>query len=237
MNSEITILALTAASVGFVHTLFGPDHYLPFIVLAKSRKWSYRKTGIITLACGLGHVGSSIVLGLIGVAFGLGIHKLENVEAGRGGLVGWLFIAFGLVYFIWGVRQAVLNKPHSHIHLHEDGESHKHFHEHVTGHTHTHGNKKIPKMTPWILFIIFVLGPCEPLIPILMYPAAEVNISGLILVTSVFAITTILTMLAVVFITLRGINFIPLGKAERYTHLVAGAMILLSGAAMQFLGL
>ncbi len=80
MNSEITILALTAASVGFVHTLFGPDHYLPFIVLAKSRKWSYRKTGIITLACGLGHVGSSIVLGLIGVAFGLGIHKLDNTD-------------------------------------------------------------------------------------------------------------------------------------------------------------
>lgn len=237
MNSEITILALTAASVGFVHTLFGPDHYLPFIVLARSRKWSYGKTGMITLACGLGHVGSSIVLGLIGVAFGLGIHKLENLEAGRGGLVGWLFIAFGLVYFIWGVRQAVLNKPHSHLHLHKDDESHEHFHEHVAGHTHIHRSNKIPKMTPWILFVIFVLGPCEPLIPILMYPAAEINISGLIMVTSVFAVTTILTMLAVVFITLRGINLIPLGKAERYTHLVAGAMILLSGVGMQFLRL
>lgn len=237
MNSEIIILALTAASVGFVHTLFGPDHYLPFIVLAKSRNWSFRKTGMITIACGLGHVGSSIILGLIGVAFGIGIYKLENLEGGRGGLVGWLFIAFGLVYFIWGVRQAVLNKPHSHLHLHEDDESHEHFHEHVAGHTHTHGSNKIPKMTPWILFLIFVLGPCEPLIPILMYPAAEINISGLILVTSVFAITTILTMLTIVFITLRGVNLIPLGKAERYTHLVAGAMILLSGVGIQFLGL
>ena len=92
-------------------------------------------------------------------------------------------------------------------------------------------------MTPWILFIIFVLGPCEPLIPILMYPASEINISGLILVTSVFAVTTILTMLTVVFISLRGINLIPLGKAERYTHLVAGAMILFSGIGIQFLGL
>jgi len=237
MNNEIIILAITAASIGFIHTIFGPDHYLPFIVLAKSRKWSYRKTGMITLACGLGHVGSSIVFGLIGVIFGLGIHKLENLEAGRGGLVGWLFIAFGLAYFIWGARQAMLNKPHSHIHLHGDGESHEHFHEHVAGHTHIHGSKKIKKMTPWILFIIFVLGPCEPLIPILMYPAAEINISGLILVTSVFAVTTILTMLAVVFITLRGINLIPLGKVERYTHLIAGAMILLSGVGMKFLGL
>ena len=92
-------------------------------------------------------------------------------------------------------------------------------------------------MTPWILFLIFVLGPCEPLIPILMYPAAKINISGLILVTSVFAVTTILTMLAIVLISFRGINLIPLGKAERYTHLVAGAMILFSGIGIQFLGL
>ena len=70
-----------------------------------------------------------------------------------------------------------------------------------------------------------------------MYPAAEINISGLIFVALVFALTTISTMLAVVLISLRGINLIPLGKAERYTHLVAGAMILLSGVAIQFLGL
>lgn len=237
MSSEITILALTAASIGFIHTLFGPDHYLPFIVLAKSRKWSYKKTGFITFLCGLGHVGSSIIIGMIGVAFGIGVHKLENLEGGRGGLVGWLFIVFGLVYFIWGIRQAVLNKPHSHLHLHKGNVEHKHFHEHVDEHTHIHGNKKLPKMTPWILFLIFVLGPCEPLIPILMYPAADINISGLILVTSVFAIVTILTMLAVVFVALRGINLIPLGKAERYTHVFAGAMILLSGIGIQFLGL
>ncbi len=37
MSSEITLLAITAASIGFFHTLFGPDHYLPFIMMSKDK--------------------------------------------------------------------------------------------------------------------------------------------------------------------------------------------------------
>ena len=71
MNSEILTLSITAASLGFLHTLAGPDHYLPFFVLSKAKKWSNWKTVWITTLCGLGHVGSSIVIGAIGIAFGL----------------------------------------------------------------------------------------------------------------------------------------------------------------------
>lgn len=31
MTPEITVLAIAAASIAFVHTVLGPDHYLPFI--------------------------------------------------------------------------------------------------------------------------------------------------------------------------------------------------------------
>jgi len=33
MSNELMILLVTAASIGFFHTLLGPDHYLPFIVI------------------------------------------------------------------------------------------------------------------------------------------------------------------------------------------------------------
>jgi len=33
-SGEITVLLATAASLGFIHTLIGPDHYLPFIVMS-----------------------------------------------------------------------------------------------------------------------------------------------------------------------------------------------------------
>ncbi len=76
MTKEIYILILTAASIGFFHTLFGPDHYLPFIVIPRAKKWSTSKTMFITFLCGIGHVGSSIILGLIGVSLGIAIKKL-----------------------------------------------------------------------------------------------------------------------------------------------------------------
>ena len=37
MNDSIALLSLTAISLGFFHTLLGPDHYLPFIVMSKAK--------------------------------------------------------------------------------------------------------------------------------------------------------------------------------------------------------
>ena len=234
MSKEIIILCTTAASIGFIHTLLGPDHYLPFIVMSKARNWSASKTAIITFLCGVGHIMSSVVLGLIGIAFGIAVMKLEVFEGFRGNLAAWALIGFGFAYFIWGVRSAIRNKPHSHFHDHDETKDHVHEHSHTGKHSHVHEGKNI---TPWILFTIFVLGPCEPLIPILMYPAAKSSITGLVMVTAAFGIVTIATMLGVVMVSAWGISFLPLGRLERYAHALAGATICLSGMAIQFLGL
>ena len=240
MNSEIAVLAGVAASIGFLHTLFGPDHYLPFIVMSKARNWSVWKTSWITILCGIGHVGSSIVIGAIGIIFGIGVSKLTFIEGFRGNIAAWFFIIFGLIYFLWGIYRAVKNKPHKHIHFHEDGVKHEHFHTHQPdgeadehSHNHLHKTEKPIRLTPWVLFTIFVLGPCEPLIPVLMYPAFENNTGGLILITSIFSLVTIATMLTIVLILSSGYKLLPLGKIERYTHAIAGFIILMSGVAIQ----
>lgn len=230
MSNEILILAGTAASIGFFHTLLGPDHYLPFIFMAKARKWSMFKTSWITIACGIGHVGSSILLGFIGYIFGIALVKLEIFEGVRGDLAAWAFVLFGLVYFIWGLRRAIVNRPHKHRHLHKDGSLHVHDHTHTDEHDHVHKTN----ITPWILFTIFVLGPCEPLIPILMYPAAETSTSGMVFIAIIFAIVTITTMLGVVLLITYGFNFVKFGKLERYSHALAGAIVFLSGIAIIF---
>ena len=234
MLNEITILAFTAASIGFFHTLFGPDHYLPFIMMSKARNWKMRKTMLITFLCGLGHVGSSIVLGFIGISVGIAISKIEMFESFRGNMAAWAFIVFGFVYLIWGIRQAFRNKPHTHLHIHEDGSEHEHLHSHKKEHSHVHGKKNI---TPWVLFTIFVLGPCEPLIPILMYPSAKNSIIGLVFITLIFAIVTISTMMTVVYLASLGYKFVPMKKMERFSHAIAGFIIMFSGLGIQLLGL
>ncbi|MDB4582326.1 hypothetical protein N9164_04175 [Draconibacterium sp.] len=87
------------------------------------------------------------------------------------------------------------------------------------------------------MFIIFVFGPCEVLIPVLMYPAAQNNYGLLIVATVVFAVITITTMLSMVAFTLVGFRFLQFKKIERYSHALAGVLILICGIAVQFLGI
>ena len=238
MSSEILVLAGTAATIGFVHTLLGPDHYLPFIVIGRARRWTLSKTLFISFLCGLGHVLSSVVIGLVGIALGMAIFRIKGIESFRGSLAAWLLIGFGLAYFIWGLHRAIKNKPHKHIHLHAEGVEHEHSHTHQKAvHSHVHDEKIKSSLTPWILFTIFVFGPCEPLIPLLMYPAAKHNIGGVVLVTLTFGVATILTMLVIIASASWGVRFIRLGFLERYVHAIAGVMIFISGMSVQFLGL
>ncbi|TET39375.1 MAG: hypothetical protein E3J72_00675 [Planctomycetota bacterium] len=235
MTPEITALAITAASIGFLHTLLGPDHYIPFIVMAKARDWGKLKTLVITSLCGMGHILSSVVLGFIGIGIGIALGRLEAFEGTRGGLAGWALTAFGFAYLVWGIHRAIKNKPHKHLHVHSDNTAHEHDHSHTEEHAHVHEEKdrKI-SLTPWILFTIFVLGPCEPLIPILMFPAAKSSVSGLVFITAVFGVTTLATMLTVVMLTSFGLSFISMKKMERYAHALAGFAIFACGLAIQF---
>ena len=230
-------LYITAATIGFLHTVFGPDHYIPFIVMAKARKWSMAKTAILTFLCGIGHIMSSVLIGFVGIFFGIGIMKLKALESFRGNIAGWLLIIFGFTYFVWGIHSALKNKPHKHIHSHMDDADHAHAHSHEHEHAHVHDEDRKANITPWILFTIFVFGPCEPLIPILMYPAAKNNLLGVLWVTIISGAATIITMFSIVMVSFFGIKLIPFGKVERYTHALAGGTILLCGLAIQFLGL
>lgn len=237
MASELSILAATALSLGFIHTLLGPDHYLPFIAMAKAGKWSTARTAWVTVLCGLGHVGSSVLLGFVGIAFGLAVARLEAVESARGNIAGWVLIVAGLLYTAWGLRRAGRSREHVHEHAHPDGTVHAHTHRHATAHLHAHGAMEQPRLTPWILFTIFIFGPCEPLIPLVMYPAAKHHLGAVAVVSLVFGLATIGTMLLVVLGTLAGLRFAPAPRLGRYAHALAGASLLLCGLAVQFLGL
>ena len=110
MEDSTLLLAGTAVTIGFIHTLIGPDHYLPFIVMGEARKWTIRKTMLITFLCGIGHVLSSIILGFIGIAAGISLSKLEFFESFRGNIAAWLLIAFGLVYMLISIRSLYRKK-------------------------------------------------------------------------------------------------------------------------------
>lgn len=257
MTEDIAKLSLAAISIGFFHTLMGPDHYVPFVAMARIGRWSLPKTLVITLLCGVGHVASSVLLGLAGVALGVAVFKLEDIEAVRGDIAGWMLLTFGLMYFAWGIRRAIRNQPHAHLHAHENGTIHTHAHTHEADHLHVHqdaghegamarsddgrttastsqsNDESGKRLTPWVLFTIFLFGPCEPLIPFLMYPAAKGSMWGLVWVTALFAIATLATMTVMVASMYLGASFLKLGRFERFGHAVAGFFVFACGAAIK----
>ena len=234
--NDAQILLVTAASIAFLHTILGPDHYLVFTAMGKARSWSLSKTLRITLICGLGHVLGSVIIGIVGIMLGAQLASLVEFESVRGNLAGWALLAFGLMYFAWGLKQAGRSRRHSHLHVH-DQVVHDHEHDHHTDHAHVHDEKAGNSITPWAMFIVFVLGPCEALIPLFMYPAAQQSTGLVVSVAVVFGLVTLLTMLACVAVTSIGLDKLKLPATGRYAHAVAGASVAVCGAAISFIGL
>lgn len=234
-DSAISLSLLTAAfGIGLVHTLLGPDHYLPFIMLARARGWSRLRTVLVTVACGIGHIGSSVILGGLGIIFGLALAQVESVETSRGSLAAWALVAFGIAYALWGVRHAFRRKRGIEAHSHGDD---VHIHSHgVLPHRHDHA--KVGASTSfWALFIIFVLGPCEPLIPLFALPASQGRWDVAALTAIVFGVATLVAMVGTVLAGFEGLKLVQLGALERWSHVIAGCVIAGAGLSILFLGL
>jgi hypothetical protein len=249
MFDDLGTLCITAATIGLVHTLCGPDHYLPFIALARVGNWSRRKTMTVTLLCGVGHVVSSLLLGGLGIVLGAAVLQLETLEAiekQRGDLAGWLLLTFGLTYFVWGCVRAIRNRPHTHLHGHADGTIHTHQHVHQGEHLHPHGSPVVGmacraagqastrrSLTPWVLFTIFLFGPCEPLIPLVMYAASRANVAGVIAVTVSFSAATLAAMCSMVALVAFGTGRLRWPRVERFSHALAGLVVLACGVSIK----
>lgn len=236
MEPSAFFLLITAASIGIMHTTLGPDHYIPFIALSRAQKWSFKKTVLITILCGLYHVLSSIIIGLIGFAFGIALEHLETVESTRGEIATWLLIGFGLFYFIWGLKIA-FSHNHSHLHSIVDKQNHPHNSNSSFFDKLVHFLKIKNQSTIWILFIIFIFGPCEVLIPLFMYSASQHNFTIAGLVAIVFGIFTISTMVVIVSLSIKGLSLIKTKALERYSHAIAGFTIFICGISIKLFGL
>lgn len=232
MSSTLLALVFSAVTISFFHTASGPDHYLPFIVLSRSRRWSTFKTILLTIVCGLGHVLSSVLLGLVGLFLGWQLSKISWFQDVRGDMSSWALLLFGVAYLIYGLRQAYLNKPHKHFDV---------MGEDVYVYEHRHGDIVMPKsrikVTPLVLFTIFVMGPSEPLIPLLFYSGTQRSNTEVIVLLLAFTISTVITMVSMVLLGRYGYSFIKTDKLERYVHAISGAVVVLCGVGMVFFGL
>ncbi len=208
------VLVISAVSLAFFHSL-APDHWLPFVALAKGSRWRMGQlAGIATLA-GIGHVVSSLLLGLIGLAAGIAVHRLEGVEAWRGSVVVWLLIGFGVAYALWGLKHA--QHPHPHVSVQD-------------------AVKAYATRRMWMLIAILVFGPCEPLIP-LMFLAYKGGMASVGVVSAVFSLVTIGMVVGQSCLTYSGVRLIKADWMERYAHVLSGLVIVLTAIFVMLVGI
>lgn len=206
---SLWVLLTSTVTIAIVHAL-APDHWVPFVSIGRAQKWSTAKLIWITFLAGLGHVGSSILIGVVGLLLGFSLVHLEGIESQRGEVAGLLLIGFGLAYAIWGFKHA------------------RHHHHHEVD----------PKksLTLWTLFAIFVLGPCEPLIP-LMFAGAALGWGAVITVTAVFGLITLVMMIGQTLLAYYGLGLARIKHLEHYGHAIAGVVIAFTGGMVMFFGI
>lgn len=215
---ELTTTFYLVVGIAFLHIVTGPDHYLTFWSLAKSHKWSTRRTLLFTTICGLGHVTASLLMALPAIYFGKKILVTLDFQDLRVELAAWALIFIGLFYIYSAFKQKAL--PNSLF---------------LVG-------------SP--LFIVFILGPCEPIIALLMVEEA-IETSKVVSLIIFYTLGTIITMvcciLSLIIIDRNMINFntnlfASAGLLKNVilvhhaSHLLPGVVICGCGLAMLLLG-
>ena len=213
MHDSFWVLLVSTLSIAFFHAL-APDHWMPFAAIGKAQNWSKMRLAWITFLSGLGHVGISIIFSIIGILLGFSLSKLKSIEGHRGELVLWLLIGFGVAYMLWGIKKA---KEKKHVHLEEE-------------------KLKAKTVAVWTMFAVIVLGPCEPLVP-LMFLGYNYGWPGVITVGIIFSIVTIIMMLTQSLLAFMGIQLIRGDIVERYAHALAGLVIALTGIFVMVMGI
>jgi hypothetical protein len=216
------LLVLSAGGTAIVHALI-PDHWLPFVLMARTQRWEKRRAVLLTGLAGLLHVLTSMVLGAMAILLGAGEvrevaersgHRLEFLS-------GLLLVLFGAAYG----ALSYLREARAHAGDRGGGAPTLHTHGHLLS-----GWLK-RNSTGAALVVIVGISPCALLAPILFAAAPE----GALPVTAAalaFAVCTVGTTVAVVGVALHGMRRFDLPFFGRYGDLLSGALLAAIGLGL-----
>jgi nickel/cobalt transporter (NicO) family protein len=229
----ITLLA-TGFAVGFLHSVI-PTHWLPFVVAARTQRWTKTKTLAVTGFAGVGHVIFTTALGVLIVWGGMAINS--RIGNAFPYLAGGALIALGIFYL---VRQ--MKGDHGHVHLF-GSHSHEH-HSHDHGDHNHHPDDSIEdeervlerdwsrQRSDWAaitgLVLLLTFSPCEAFLPVFL-TGAKYGWLGFALLSTVLAVATITGMITFTSLTMLGLQRLRFKTLERYEPLIVSAVFCILG--------
>ena len=181
-----------------------PNHWLPLVAISKSENWSRRETIAATAIAGFSHTASTILIGiLVGL---LGFRLSENYEPIVRIIAPVVLIVLGSMYILLGMK-------HSHAHVHDSGGM-------------TDKNSKMAIIASLSFGMFF--SPCIE-IEAYYFSAGLIGWSGILIVSVVYLIVTVIGMLILVDLGLKGINKLDWHFLEHNEKRVTGIVLILLG--------
>ena len=207
---ELVQIVIGSLFLSLVHAAI-PNHWLPLVALGRTERWTRSETLLITAICGVAHAGSSI---LIGILVGLLGYKLFLEHASlMSFLAPSILVALGVVYLIW---DAVAHGYHHH------------------GFQHTASDGKLSKVSIVAsLSLAMFFSPCIE-IEAYYLTASSQGWPGILLVSLVYLGITVLGMVALVDLGLKGAERIRSPFLEHHEKTVTGLVLVALGIAAFF---
>lgn len=202
-------LALSSAMVGLVHSL-APGHWIPIVMISKSRKWSLSKSLLGALTAASGHIFISILFMILSLE--IGVHVLVKNEALIERYSGVGLIVFGIIYAFFSFNR------HSHCH----------------GHTH-HGPEVSPKRGPFLFLFTLGLTPCVAALPMFI-AAAPFGWPAMVATVISFAIGVTIAMAGATFLTSLGLLKLDHPVFEHYGDVITGSLVAALGVGLVIWG-
>lgn len=236
-DSTVQLIGLSAVSTAVFHMLV-PDHWLPFVLIGRARRWNPSHTAFVSGVSATIHVALSVALGLLTLLVGKEIsawvgHGLERAS-------GVLLVVFGLAYAFWAWRKGGHFHPGGAL-VHRGAEAEPcdgHEGTDTAGHLHYHADDA------WIrgegakgdFALAFIVGinPCILLLPLLL-AVADHGAAAVAMVTAAYAVPTVLLMLGLSVVGVAAARMLPVPGIARHMEAFSGLLIAATGVVFLLL--
>lgn len=233
-NALLVTIALTGFSVAFVHAAL-PTHWLPFVLASRGQGWSEARTLTVTALAGGGHVLFTVALGVLVAWLGITVDRwLGGVFPRIAG--GVLFLFGGYYWFRGGHGHPHFAPAHEHTHSANRGHGHA-----GHDHPHVHALASAPRPMPTVarddtavivgLVAALTFSPCEGFLPVFV-AGVRYGWWGFALLCVILAVATLVGMLALTYLTLRGMRRFDLEALDRFEGRILGVMLVALGIAV-----
>lgn len=200
-------LIFSAAFVGLIHSL-APGHWLPVVLLAKTRRWPLQKAMLGALVTASGHIFLSILLGLSSIW--IGVTLLSQYEAPIERYAGLGLAIFGIIYAVVGFFR------HSHCHAH----------------THLPNDAR-KKTSPFLFLFSLGFSPCVAVVPVFGAAAAEGSLVTALSVVA-FSIGVLIALVGATLLVSLGLLKLDHPVFEHYGDVITGLGVALMGIILFF---